>query len=230
MRPAICRIVERAVARVRRRRSPCRALFCPGRGPRWRPHPAKANAQTAASMRPSASSRLTYDSGRRKPPYRTGGVCRFPDLRYESPRRWNDRARRRHVASAPDRQGARRVQRYAWHLSLRSVAGGSRFFARARSRPSRLCEDRRERTRRSRRGCCAASRAIPRRMDRARRWTRGLSARLGAFFYTLDVDDGYAPGMGLSQAASPIVSELRHHVADEAHLPKRPTEGITSKW
>jgi hypothetical protein len=66
-------------------------------------------------------------------------------------------------------------------------------------------------------------------MDRVRRWTQDFPRTFGAFFYTLDVDDGYAPGVGflkpMSNALSNGITWMMKRI-----FPKRPTEGITSKW
>lgn len=66
-------------------------------------------------------------------------------------------------------------------------------------------------------------------MERARRWTETCPRTYGAFFYTLDVDDGYAPGMGFLK---PFANRLSAGIAwlMKRMYPKRPTEGITSKW
>ena len=66
-------------------------------------------------------------------------------------------------------------------------------------------------------------------MDRARRWTQACPRVYGTFFYTLDVDDGYAPGMGFLK---PVANRLSAGITSlmKRVYPKRPTEGITSKW
>lgn len=66
-------------------------------------------------------------------------------------------------------------------------------------------------------------------MDRARRWSASARRRLGAFFYTLDLDDGYAPGMAWCK---PIANPLSYGITWvlKRIFPNRPTEGITAKW
>ncbi|HUN29037.1 MAG TPA: DUF5069 domain-containing protein [Alphaproteobacteria bacterium] len=66
-------------------------------------------------------------------------------------------------------------------------------------------------------------------IERGRAWTRNCRRIYGSFFYTLDVDDGYAPGMGFlkpfANGLSAGITWLMKRI-----YPKRPTEGITTKW
>ena len=66
-------------------------------------------------------------------------------------------------------------------------------------------------------------------MDRGRRWSAGARRRLGAFFYTLDLDDGYVPGMAWCK---PIANPLSYGLTWvlKRIFPNHPTEGITAKW
>ncbi len=66
-------------------------------------------------------------------------------------------------------------------------------------------------------------------MDRGRRWTARAPRKWRAFFYTLDVDDGYAPGMGWCR---PLANPLSYGLTwvMKRIFPNRPTEGITAKW
>jgi hypothetical protein len=68
-------------------------------------------------------------------------------------------------------------------------------------------------------------------MDRGRRWTATVTAlpRWRAFFYGLDLDDGYAPGM---HWCKPFANPLTHGITWllKRIFPHRPTEGITARW
>lgn len=66
-------------------------------------------------------------------------------------------------------------------------------------------------------------------MDRGRRWSATARRRHGAFFYALDLDDGYAPGMGWCK---PIANPLSYGITwvMKRIFPNRPTEGITARW
>lgn len=66
-------------------------------------------------------------------------------------------------------------------------------------------------------------------MERGRRWTATAHRRWSAFFYVLDVDDGYAPGMSwIKPLANPLTYGITWLL--KRIFPNRPTEGITSKW
>jgi hypothetical protein len=66
-------------------------------------------------------------------------------------------------------------------------------------------------------------------MDRARRWSVTAQRRLGAFFYTLDIEDGYARGMAWCK---PLANPLSFGITWVMRrlFPNRPTEGIIAKW
>lgn len=66
-------------------------------------------------------------------------------------------------------------------------------------------------------------------MDRGRRWTASAPRKWSAFFYGLDVDDGYAPGMGWCK---PLANPLTYGITWvlKRIFPNRPTEGMTAKW
>jgi hypothetical protein len=66
-------------------------------------------------------------------------------------------------------------------------------------------------------------------MDRGRRWSATAPRRYAAFFYTLDLDDGYAPGM---RWCKPIANPLSYGITwvMKRLFPNRPCEGITAKW
>jgi hypothetical protein len=66
-------------------------------------------------------------------------------------------------------------------------------------------------------------------MDRARAWTQRCPRTYGAFFRVLDIDDGYARGMGFLKPFSNRLSSIVTWLARRA-FPKRPTQGITPKW
>ncbi|MGB6985443.1 MAG: DUF5069 domain-containing protein [Candidatus Aquilonibacter sp.] len=66
-------------------------------------------------------------------------------------------------------------------------------------------------------------------MDRGRRWTASATRRWRAFFYALDVDDGYAPGI---RWCKPLANPLSYGITWmlKRIFPNRPTEGMTAKW
>ncbi len=66
-------------------------------------------------------------------------------------------------------------------------------------------------------------------MDRGRRWTAKARRRWGAFFYALDLDDGYAPGMAWCK---PLANPLSYGITwlMKRIFPNRPTEGVTARW
>jgi hypothetical protein len=69
----------------------------------------------------------------------------------------------------------------------------------------------------------------PASMDRARRWTEQYPRTFGWFMYTLDLDDGYASRMGFLKPLCNVLSNGITWVMKRMY-PKRPTEGITSRW
>ena len=66
-------------------------------------------------------------------------------------------------------------------------------------------------------------------MDRGRRWTATARRRWCAFFYALDLDDGYAPGMAWCK---PLANPLSYGITwvMKRMFPNQPTEGITAQW
>jgi hypothetical protein len=66
-------------------------------------------------------------------------------------------------------------------------------------------------------------------MDRGRAWSARTPRRFAPFFYALDVDDGYARGMGfLKPTANRVTGAIT--LLMKRVFPNRPTEGITPKW
>ena len=150
------------------------------------------------------------------------------DLRHQPPRRWNEQLDG--VAWLPrliDKARAAlngTLGMYLYGQSpvdrdfLHTLGIGHRSFAEI---VARACDDR---------GVVDALVARdPACMDRARAWTQRCPRAYGAFLRVLDIDDGYARGMGFvkpfSNGLSGVVTRLARCV-----FPKRPTEGIIPKW
>ncbi len=66
-------------------------------------------------------------------------------------------------------------------------------------------------------------------MDRARAWTAAALHTLAAFFYALDVDDGYARGMHFLKPPANCLTWTITWVMKRI-FPNRPTKGITAQW
>jgi hypothetical protein len=69
----------------------------------------------------------------------------------------------------------------------------------------------------------------PASIDRARAWSLQCPHTYGAFMRVLDIDDGYARGLGFMKPFSNGLSSIVTWFARRA-FPKRPAEGITPKW